>query len=67
MAPLFAPLISAKNFVIGNIEILNSKGTKVYETKQKDINLTNLPKGMYLLKIIDIENKLSEIRKVVIE
>ncbi len=53
--------------MIGNIEILNSKGTKVYETKQKDINLTNLPKGMYLLKIIDIENKLSEIRKVVIE
>lgn len=44
---------------IQSIEIYNIQGQKVLHTTQKQINVSNLSTGMYLIKILDAQNRFS--------
>ena len=48
-----------------SIEIFNIQGQKVLESNQKQINVSNLSNGMYMVKIQDLENNLIT-KKVII-
>lgn len=48
-----------------SIEIFNIQGQKVIESNQKQINVSNLSSGMYMVKIQDLENNLIT-KKVII-
>lgn len=51
---------------IKSIEICNIQGQKVLESNQKQINVSNLASGMYMVKIQDVENN-SVTKKVIIK
>ncbi|KAA5827921.1 T9SS type A sorting domain-containing protein [Algibacter amylolyticus] len=58
--------ISSKRSLIKNIEIFDVLGKKIFTTilAGKELNVINLQKGVYILKIS--ENNVSESRKLVI-
>ncbi|MEP3838166.1 MAG: T9SS type A sorting domain-containing protein [Algibacter sp.] len=58
--------ISSKRSLIKNVEVFDVLGKKVFATvlAGKELNVSNLQKGVYILKIS--ENNVSESRKLVI-
>ncbi|APY10623.1 hypothetical protein BWZ22_04935 [Seonamhaeicola sp. S2-3] len=59
--------ITSKKNLVKNIEFFNVLGKKIYSTRLvgKQLNIANLSKGVYILKIT--ENDISETRKLVIK
>ncbi|MFY0713323.1 T9SS type A sorting domain-containing protein [Seonamhaeicola sp. NFXS20] len=59
--------VTSKKNLIKNIEFFNVLGKKIYSTRLigKQLNISNLSKGVYILKIT--ENDISETRKLVIK
>jgi hypothetical protein len=49
-----------------SIEIFNTQGQKVLKSNQKQINVSNLSSGIYMIKIQDVENNITT-KKVVIK
>ncbi|TXE09639.1 T9SS type A sorting domain-containing protein [Seonamhaeicola algicola] len=59
--------ISSKKNLVKHVEFFNVIGKLIYNTKLigKELNIANLSKGVYILKIT--ENNISETRKLVIK
>ena len=51
---------------IQNVEIYNIQGQKVLSSNQKQINISDLASGMYMVRIQDIDNN-SATKKIVIK
>lgn len=51
---------------IKSVEILNINGQKVLSSKQKQINVSHLPAGMYMVRIQDVDNNTAT-KKIIIK
>ncbi|TAF74422.1 MAG: T9SS C-terminal target domain-containing protein [Bacteroidetes bacterium] len=49
--------VSTKNYTILNIRLINSLGYKVLETADNQIDIFNLPNGLYIIQIESLGNK----------
>ena len=44
---------------VKSVEIYSLEGQKVLTSKTKNVSIANLPKGIYLVKIQDVDNAVS--------
>lgn len=51
---------------IKSVEIYNIQGQKVLSSNQKQIDVTHLPSGVYMVRIADTSNKVS-LKKIIVE
>ena len=49
--------ISIKGVQVKNITVFNLNGQQIFSSSKETISIKDFPKGMYLLKIIDLKGK----------